>query len=142
MKGGYCRGNCSITELNSAKMVGTVVLVGGLAALFTLLYFTHLETKSAGLERAIAGTLYIGLSALTTIGFLMAGKVFLGLGCAALTSFTVNRFFPLWRHIRGFLPDKIQKPYKGKGWQNRIRRHADLLRNDRSTRIDTRQTHR
>jgi hypothetical protein len=77
-----------------------------------------------------------------TIGFLIAGKVFLGIGCAALTLFTVNMFFPLWRHIRGFLPGKIQKPYGGKEWQNRARRHTNPLRNDRSTRRDDRQTHR
>ena len=92
---------------------GMLLLVGGLAALFALLYFTRPETKS-GLLHATTGTLSIGIPALTTIGFLMAGKVFLGIGCAAVMFFTVNMFFPLWRHIRGFLPDKIQKPYEGK----------------------------
>jgi hypothetical protein len=126
----------------AAKMVGIVLLVGGLAALFALLYFTRPETKATGLLHATAGTLSIGIPALITIGFLMAGKVFLGIGCAALMLFTVNMFFPLWRHIRGFLPDKIQKPYEGKGRQNRPRQHTNPLRNDRSTRRDDRQTHR
>jgi hypothetical protein len=123
-------------------MVGIVLLVGGLAALFALLYFTRPETKSARLLRATTGTLSIGIPALTTIGVLMAGKVFMGIGCAALTLFTVNMFFPSWRHIRGFLSGKIQIPYKGKGQQHPIRRHANDLRHDRSTRRGDRQTHR
>jgi hypothetical protein len=46
-------------------MLAIVVLVGGLGALFALLFFANRDdAKSAGLIKAITGTLYIGVPAI------------------------------------------------------------------------------
>jgi hypothetical protein len=124
-------------------MLAIVFIVGVLAALFTFLYFVHRQqTTSAGLLHAISGTLYIGVPALASIGFLMAGRVVLALGCVALTAFTVYKLMPPWRYFREVFPHEIHKFFQEMVRHNRNRGQVNQLRRHQSTGVGNRKTRR